>query len=235
MTRNVRTDAKLALRNVQLFDGLFDFEIERIANSMKEFSFSKGEFVFCNGDQCAGLYLLVIGQIKISIISVLGDEKVISIVQSGQIFGDAMMFMESRLSISAQALVASSVFYIPKSIIYEELEINSRLLKKMLYRMAICLHQCMNDLESYTMCSGKQRIIEFLLREISVVDFERNIATVYLPANKGVLASRLNLTQEHFSRILQDLSLEGLVFVEGRKIHVLNYNTLREKMVGLGN
>jgi len=37
-----------------------------------------------------------------------------------------------------------------------------------------------------------------------------------------VIASCLNLTQEHFSRILHDLSTCGLLSVEGRDIHIEN-------------
>ncbi|MBK7416830.1 MAG: winged helix-turn-helix domain-containing protein [Dechloromonas sp.] len=36
------------------------------------------------------------------------------------------------------------------------------------------------------------------------------------------MASQLNLTQEHFSRILHDLSTCGLLSVAGRDIHIEN-------------
>jgi CRP-like cAMP-binding protein len=35
-----------------------------------------------------------------------------------------------------------------------------------------------------------------------------------------VIASRLNLTQEHFSRILHELSSLGLIVVEGKRIRI---------------
>ena len=52
--------------------------------------------------------------------------------------------------------------------------------------------------------------------------------SITLPTNKGVIASRLNLTQEHFSRILHELSELGLIVVEGRKIHIPNATKLRQ-------
>jgi CRP-like cAMP-binding protein len=52
--------------------------------------------------------------------------------------------------------------------------------------------------------------------------------TVTLPTNKGVIASRLNLTQEHFSRILHELSDKELISVEGRKIHIPDVEKLRD-------
>jgi len=50
---------------------------------------------------------------------------------------------------------------------------------------------------------------------------------VTLPVSKAVLASRLNLTPEHFSRILHDLSEAGLIAVEGRQVHIADIEKLR--------
>jgi CRP-like cAMP-binding protein len=45
-------------------------------------------------------------------------------------------------------------------------------------------------------------------------------ATFELPASKQVIASRLNLTPETFSRILHSLSQAGLITVKGKRITV---------------
>ena len=50
---------------------------------------------------------------------------------------------------------------------------------------------------------------------------------VELSAGKSVIASRLNMTPEHFSRILHDLSAAGLIAVEGRSVRVLDLERLR--------
>jgi CRP-like cAMP-binding protein len=42
-----------------------------------------------------------------------------------------------------------------------------------------------------------------------------------------VLASRLNMTPEHFSRILHDLAAQGLIEVNGRSIRVPDVARLR--------
>ena len=44
---------------------------------------------------------------------------------------------------------------------------------------------------------------------------------------KAVLASRLNLTPEHFSRILAELSNQRLIAVKGRKINIADAAALR--------
>ena len=42
------------------------------------------------------------------------------------------------------------------------------------------------------------------------------------------MASRLNLTPEHFSRILHELVAAGLIAVEGREIRIVEPARLRE-------
>ena len=48
-----------------------------------------------------------------------------------------------------------------------------------------------------------------------------------LHVSKAVIASRLNLTPEHFSRILHDLTEQQLIEVHGRSITILTVENLR--------
>jgi CRP-like cAMP-binding protein len=50
---------------------------------------------------------------------------------------------------------------------------------------------------------------------------------IRLPAKKSIIASRLNLTQEHFSRILHEIQAAGLVEIRGREIRLLDVGRLR--------
>jgi CRP-like cAMP-binding protein len=76
------------------------------------------------------------------------------------------------------------------------------------------------------MHSGAQRVIGYLLRDAEQAA-QGGEANVSLPVNKGVVASRLNLTPQHFSRILHELSEAGLLSVEGRIIHIADVAKLR--------
>ncbi len=189
---------------------------------------SKGDILFHKGDPCTGFHLLVYGQIKLAFTSQQGNEKVVEILQQGQSFGEAIMFMEKPYIVFAQALTDSLLLHVSKDAVFAELERDPRLSRKMLAGMAIRLHTLMNDVESYSLHSGKERIIGYLLRELAEEDQNGTDVAVTLPTNKGVIASRLNLTQEHFSRILHELTELGLIVVEGRKIHIPSVANLRK-------
>lgn len=53
------------------------------------------------------------------------------------------------------------------------------------------------------------------------------MAQLTLPTSKGVIASRLNLTLEHFSRILHELTAAGLIAIDGRTVPILDLERLR--------
>ena len=216
------------LTHIPLFQGLGHDEISRIARSTREIHINKGDILFHKGDPNNGFYLLVYGQIKLAFTSQQGNEKVVEILQQGKSFGEAVMFMEKPYIVFAQALADSLLLHVSRQAVFDELERDHNLCRKMLAGMAMRLHQLMADVESYSLHSGKERIIGYLLRELAETKQNGANAAVTLPTNKGVIASRLNLTQEHFSRILHELTSLGLIIVEGRKIHIPSVARLRQ-------
>src|SRR5574343_462716 len=218
MQGNHPINIEALLTHIPLFNGLAPEEITRIAKGTREIHATKGEILFHKGDPCNGFHLLVYGQIKLAFTSSQGSEKVDEIISQGQSFGEAVMFMEKPYIVFAQALTDSLLLHISKAAVFEELQRDHNLCRKMLAGMAMRLHQLMNDVESYSLHSGKQRIIGYLLREMPEDSLNSANVSITLPTNKGVIASRLNLTQEHFSRILHELTDLKLIVVEGRKI-----------------
>jgi CRP-like cAMP-binding protein len=97
----------------------------------------------------------------------------------------------------------------------------------MIAALSTRLHHLIRDVESYSLNSGCQRIVAYLLGDAP--DVGEKSLTVTLATSKGIIASRLNLTQEHFSRMLNELSEKGLIVVDGRKIHILDVERLRSQ------
>ena len=216
------------LTHIPLFNGLAPEELARIARGTREIHAAKGDILFHKGDPCNGFHLLVYGQIKLAFTSSQGSEKVVEIISQGQSFGEAVMFMEKPYIVFAQTLSDSLLLHISKAAVFDELQRDHNLCRKMLAGMAMRLHQLMNDVESYSLHSGKQRIIGYLLRELPEDSLNAVNVAITLPTNKGIIASRLNLTQEHFSRILHELTDLKLIVVEGRKIHIPSVARLRQ-------
>jgi CRP-like cAMP-binding protein len=224
-TNHPGVNIEALLSHLPLFNGLAPDEIARIARGSREINATRGDILFHKGDFSTGFHLIVYGQVKLAFTSPQGGEKVVDILTQGQSFGEAVLFLEKPYMVYAQALTDSLLLLVSKAVLLEELDKDPKLGRKMIAGLSMRLHHLITDVESYSLHSGRQRIIGYLLRENMETD-ERSII-VTLPTNKGVIASRLNLTQEHFSRILHELSEKGLIVVEGRRIHIPDVETLR--------
>lgn len=215
------------LANVPLFRELAAAEIDRIAEQTKSLHVERGTVLFQRGESSEGFYIVIFGQVKLSFISKAGDEKVVDLLGPGQSFGEAVMFMEREHVVTAQALADSMLLYVTKAAVFDELEREPRFARRMIAGLSQRLHNLMEDMEGYSMRSGVQRVIGFLLRDEGDGTPPESGLEVTLPAAKGVIASRLNLTQEHFSRILHDLVAKGLIRVRGRTIVIPEVQKLR--------
>jgi CRP-like cAMP-binding protein len=215
------------LANIPLFKEMQQEEIDRIAANTSEIHVVRGDVLFRKGDPCAGFHVVVYGQIKLAFTSPSGMEKVVEIIMPGQSFGEAIMFMETPYVVYAQALADSMLLHITKSAVFDELERDPKFARRMVAGLSRRLHGLISDLESYSLHSGSQRVIGFLLRSEPESDARGEQLSVELPTRKSIIASRLNLTPEHFSRILHDLAEDGLIKVEGRSIVILDIERLR--------
>ena len=221
----IKTQAFLA--SLPLFKELAPSELDRIAAGTTELHVPRGEILFNKGDPCAGFHLVIYGQVKLAFISPQGSEKVVEIVGPGFSFGEALMFMEKPYIVMAQTLADSLLLHVSREAVFAELERDPRFARKMLAGLSRRLHGLISDVESYSLQSGTQRVIGYLLRQDEEQAAANPAYSVTLPTSKAVVASRLNLTPEHFSRILHDLADAGLISVDGRAVNILDVAKLR--------
>lgn len=210
------------LSRVPLFNELPPAELEPIAEGTTEVEVARGDIIFRRGEPCLGFHIVVYGQIKLMFVSAAGDEKVVRLIGPGDSFGEALMFMGRDYIVTAQALADSLLLHVGRQALFDELERRPPIARKMLAGLSQRLHTLMGDVEAYSLRSGVQRVVGYLLKGQGAdegVPFR-------LETSKAVIASRLNLTPEHFSRILRELSDKRLIRVRGREIMVLDVAAL---------
>lgn len=222
---HIKTQAYLA--GLPLFKELAPAELEPIAAGTIELHIPRGEIIFNRGDPCVGFHLVVFGQVKLAFLSSDGSEKIIAIFGPGSSFGEALMFMEKPYVVMAQALADSLLLHVSKSAVFDALERTPQFARRMLAGLSRQLHVLISDVEAYSLQSGMQRVIGFLLRQEEVPGDSAVPFVVTLPTSKANVASRLNVTPEHFSRILHDLVEAGLISVDGRNVNILEVERLR--------
>lgn len=215
-------DPGVFLRRLPLFSDLGDEELLAIGASASEVHVARGGAIFDRGDPCLGFHSVLYGQVKLSFVSPRGDEKVVEILGPGKSFGEAVMFMDKPYIVSATALEDCMLLHVEKEAIFAELERSPAFARRMLAGMSRRLHGLVSDVEAYTLHSGSQRLVGYLLK-----DMPASGETVRLSVSKRLVASRLNITPEYFSRVLHDLIKRELVRVDGRDIEILDADGLR--------
>ncbi|WP_334187661.1 Crp/Fnr family transcriptional regulator [Noviherbaspirillum sp.] len=218
-----KIDPREFLKRLPLFNDVSPDELGQIAASTKEIHVPKGGVIFTRGDPCDGFHIVIYGQVKLGFTSMQGDEKVVEIIGGGQSFGEALMFMEKPYIVNAQALADSLLLYISAHAVFTELDRNPKFARRMLAGLSRRLHGLISDVEAYSLRSASQRVIGYLLKE----DPHGDSGHVTLQVSKKLLASRLNLTPEHFSRVLHDLVARQLIDVRGREVVILDIERLR--------
>lgn len=220
-TTAVRTEEFLA--RLPLFSGLNAGELAMLAAGTTEHHLERGQMLFHRGEPCTGFHAVVFGQIKLMLVSPMGVEKVVRVIEAGDSFGEALMFLDKPYIVSAQALSDSLVLHVGKAALVSELDRRPQLARKMLAGLSQRLHNLMSDVEAYSLRSGTQRVIGYFLQGGESLNDGHQFR---LQTSKTVIASRLNLTPEHFSRILHDLVDHGLIAVKGRDITLLDVKAL---------
>lgn len=203
-----------ALAGVPLFGGMPEAQLEEFASSSHERKYQKGEMIYLQGERPSGLLHVLTGQIKVSVTSEEGDEKVIEIYSEGNSFGLAELFGQVPCCSFAQAVAPTALLIVGKHAIASAINRIPGLAGRLLSELADRMSALQQDIATYCFHSANRRTLDFLIQQAEPGD----IPTVELSIRKQLIAARLGLTPESFSRSLRELANAGLITVTGRRV-----------------
>jgi CRP-like cAMP-binding protein len=134
------------------------------------------------------------------------------------------MFLERPTLVDAQAASDALVLLVPKASVFAELDRNPKFARQMIAGLSRRVEALVRELDRQAIGSGTARFAAYLLRQ---AHGEPSLSWT-LPAAKAEVTSQLNLSPEHFSRILHDLAEAGLLQVQGRRIVVPDTHRLQQ-------
>jgi CRP-like cAMP-binding protein len=159
-----------------------------------------------------GSILCAYGRIRLVRLRADGGEQVTELIGSGQTFAEALLFMGTeRYPVCAAALELTRLAAIDgadfQAILRESPETCFALLGDLSRR----LHAMIAEIDSLTLLSAQGRMERWLLGELGGQD-ARVQPSIRLRVSKAVLASRLSIRQETWSRVRGRLAQRGLQF-----------------------
>lgn len=216
----------LELRRVYLFAGLDDVQLDQVKRGLRALRLAESERLFDHGQAAERFFLVRSGQIKLYRLSTGGAEKVIEIIQPGQTFAEAVVFMERQVyPVSAQALSPTELWSFENRAFLALLRQSSDTCFRLMAAMSMRLHAHINEINGLTLQNATLRLVGFLVRLMA--EHGSADGRLELPAAKNVIASRLSVQPETLSRILHNLSADGVITVQGRVIQIHDLERLQ--------
>ncbi len=220
---------KISLNDCYLFSGLSANEVAQVVAMARSVSLKEGEVLFQQQQEARSFYFVESGTIKLSRFSVDGEEKVIELVMAGRTFAEALMFLDTpRYPVTATAMVECRLQSLENNRFLELLRHSPETCFRMMGDMSIRLHRLIKEIEDLSLQSATSRVAGYFCGQLKAqqsrygekIDFRLTIP-------KAVIASRLSIKPETFSRILKSLSQRGIIEVKGGWIKVTDTHELR--------
>lgn len=212
------------IRQNPLFEQLTEAELQRVACHGNLVELDAGETVFCQGEPCHQFYLVRRGMIKLYRISVDGTEKVMDLIGPQQSFAETAMFSDNY-PLHAAAIEPSTVFAFDCKDFMAQLRGNIELCFRLMASMSQRLHGMINEIDGLTLHSGTQRLAQYLLEQVPEGVVQSPCIRLLVP--KLVIASRLGIQPETFSRIMARLRSDGMIETHNDTILLKDLAALR--------
>lgn len=201
-----------------LFYGLDNATLNEFVVAASVVNVPKGRVIYIEESKAGAFYIIMSGLVKLFRETFDGTEAVMDILAKGHIFAEFTIFDNDVYSTSAQAIEDCVLISVPTAFLKKSIQQNQKLSFNMFYAMSRNLKQRDSNIEHLTVQNASQRIGCFLLR-LCPQDKETNI-TIQLPYDKVLLASRLGMKPETFSRALNKLRDQTGVRIIGARVEI---------------
>lgn len=207
-------DAPDLLAGFSPFNMLDVTERTRIQNAARPIHAARGELLVQQEDCPRGIHLVLSGRIKCFVLSPSGGEKIVRLADPGCFFGEEAALLNRPHIVNAQAMSASELLFVPTALLREAMVSSTPFSVSMSMHLAMASYDLMSTMQVQFQLSGTQRVAHYLTR-LAPDDAEH--CEIRLDIDKQTIAAQLNLTPETLSRILSQLTREGMIQPRGRR------------------
>ena len=218
-----------AMRDASIFRNLSDDEIVGMLPCLntKEQHFKKNEVIYRPGDQVRKIGLVISGAVRIEKIDYWGNRKIISVIEPGQIFGEAYAGMKTiPMEMEVLAAVPSVILFMEVGKILttcgNSCEFHSKMIRNMVYVLAERNYKLTQKMDHLTQKTTREKLLSYFSEqalECGRSDFD-------IPLDRQQLADYLSVDRSAMSTELGKMKKDGLI--EYRK----NHFTLKQGMLG---
>lgn len=203
------------LKEIPIFSGLSDLEFEKLEKVAVLKTFPKNTILFSEGDQSDSFYVILSGKVNVGINDEEGREVILSILGEGEYFGEmALMDGEPRSAFvmtkePTQLLIVSKKDF--QNLVGSNPEIIYNVLKGLLKR----LREANKKIESLALMNVYGRVARLL---IQLSETRGDMTMIRDKLTHQEIANMVGASREMVSRVLKELSDQGYITIQKKRI-----------------
>ena len=228
----INEDKTEFLKSISLCEEMTENEVMSFSQHCFLKKFSKRNIVFLEQDPGNMFYIIYDGKIKITKISNEGNEVILSILGSGDYFGEMSLLDNHKRNANAIALEDVELFTIPRNEFLDLLHKNNAFTFNLLKTFAIRLRSTDIRVKSFFLDDAQQKAL-MMLHDISEkigVLQNGNMVLRDMP-NQTDLANLTGISRETLSRIIKKFEINKIIIRDGKNIIIQNYREFVEKFI----
>ena len=209
------------LRSVPIFSELTEADFQSLAKVANRRRYPKDSVVFFENEQGDFFFMILEGRIKVTILGDDGREVILSLLGSGDFFGEMALLDNEPRSATAIAVEDTELLSLHRNdfqnVLTDNRSITVGLIKVLTSRLRRANHQ-ISTLALLDVYGRVARVIVDMAREEGRRLKDGRIA--FRRATHQEIANRIGTTRETVTRMLKDLERQGMIHIEGREIIV---------------
>ena len=217
-----------SLATIPFFSGLDAAALERVAVGMRSRRFRRGEVIFHLGDPGDALFVIVTGDVKISLPSETGDEAILATLGPGAVFGELALLDGAPRSATATALGPTETVVLPRDRFRELIATEAGVRDALLASIAGELRRLTTHVEELHFLDITGRLAARLVRLAQDGGTVLEDGSVRLRSNltQADLASMVGCTRQSVNKLLGQFTDDRLVRLERDGIVVTDLDGL---------
>ena len=207
----------VVLRNVPLFSGLEEQELERLSRVAVRRRAGRGDQVVRSGESADALLILLTGRAKVTNFDEEGREIIVAWLGPGEFFGEMGLIDGSARSASVVAVENCELLAIGKQEFQRCMQENFQVAQKLMQILVRRLREADRNIESLALLDVYGRVARLLLDLSEEEDGKR---LVKKKISKQDMARMIGASREMVSKVMRDLEIGGYIVTNGDQITI---------------
>ena len=211
--------AEQFIKSIPLFAGLDDSHLKALAQVTRRRRYPKASIVIYQGDPGDTMLIIVSGRVKVTLLGEGGREIILTILRSGDFFGDMALLDREPRSATVVCTEDTEVLVMHRDDFFRQLELNPTLVLNILRTLVRRLRETnekIGDLAHLDVTGRVAGVLHKLAREEGTPGPDGRIA--FRRPSYQELANLAGTGREVAYRITKDLAGKGYLTIQGKQI-----------------